>query len=353
MADETGKEKIKSKRWFVGPLSKIGATILTALVGFYVYDTLGREIIEIANIEVRQVPINIEIQKNQLSKELTIKLENYTVSKTKDSTNKPKTIFSEIDYKILLDKIHSKLKRIKGALELRQSDLDEINKIDPSKIDTFVKVRTLLRRYTKSRTLDLNRIDPSKQEDEFKKSKDSAVKVVKETIERGKVDVEDYTSLVENLVQQAYKQLAQNESNYQIEVVLFNSGGKQAVVRYKGHLRMQDDTIKVNLKKPTDDNQKTFQGELDGEAFLRDFVIINSKSFNGMTLVVDKFNNRQRDIKFSQREYAAGQQEAELYIYDINNKVTRKKKFNFRNVLYEEEKESFKSILDKEYKAFK
>jgi hypothetical protein len=64
MADETWKEKIKSKKWFVGPLSKISATILTALVGFYVYDTLGREIIEIANIEVRQVPINIEIQKN-------------------------------------------------------------------------------------------------------------------------------------------------------------------------------------------------------------------------------------------------------------------------------------------------
>ncbi|MEE1675830.1 hypothetical protein SNR37_001157 [Agarivorans aestuarii] len=340
-AQKSTKSKIPFKL-----LSSIVATIFTAVAGYYVYAILDKEIVEIANIEVKQLAFNIEIPKKL--REKMNELDDREIYIDGEREDRFRNV-SEQSFKDFLRKMDKKIEKNDERLSRYNSDFAEA-----SKIDDFVDQDniTVLKRLARKVRVDFD-------ESDLEGTKSRIISDISELIEPLNNTLTDIRGVVKELADLAYEQAVENESKYQIEVVLFNSGGKQAVVRYKGQLII-DDTV-VNLKRIYIHNKlserdlliaSAISGKQPSESFLEDFVIIESKSFNGMTLIVDEYNNRQRDIEFSEREYRAGQKKGSLFIYNINDKKTKNKLFDFRNALYEEDKESLKSFLTSEYSKY-
>ncbi len=137
------------------------------------------------------------------------------------------------------------------------------------------------------------------------------------------------------------------ENQFQVEIIIFNSGKTQSVVKHKGQLIFGNEII--NLKKKERRPNRYLKVEED--TLFDRFLVVQEKSFNGMTLVVDEYNNRQRMIDLGMREFVAGQRMAKLSFFDIRNKPIFSKDFLFRCEI-EESKENFRQYIESNYSPY-
>lgn len=359
MDDETLKSPKKISSFMFKIVTSFFATFLTAIIGFFVYDYFGGEDVGIANIEVQQLSFYIEIPK-KLSEEMeSLGGERYDRNSSNNNKNKKKILNQDSLIQFLSIQTKRK-KRFESSLAKYNSDYAK-----SSNINIFINESVKNTSPTESISLPLKtteleiiseKYDVFFNSDEFESNKKVLLQAINKRIESLNKDLDEINNVLKKVVKEAYDQVKENRTKYQIEIVLFNSGGMQAVVRYKGQLDIEG--TKINLIRKKDfsnlpDDIKLLVSALNDsktqESFLSEFVLIESKSFNGMTLIVDEFNNRKRDIQFSEREYISGQKMAKLSVYNINDKKYQEQEFNFRNALYEEEKEQLGEYLRKEY----
>jgi hypothetical protein len=327
------------------------AALFTAMIGFFVYDYFGRENVGIANIEVKQLSFNIQIPKKLGDEMDSLQSERFGGG---DSSNNKNKILNQDALVFFLNKQAKRKQRLETSLAKYNSDYLKISNLKNEAAEGNEKSTTPIEKNEIKIIGQRYRVDLV--EKEFDTNKFNILSAINDRIEPLNTDLDKIDNVLRKLVKETSEQVKENRSKYQIEVVLFNSGGMQAVVRYKGQLNIEGTVINLMRKKDFSnipEEIKLYASAVSGkspqEDFLSNFVIIESKSFNGMTLVVDEYNNRKRDIQFSEREYISGQKKAKLSVYDINDNKYQEKEFSFRNALYEEEKEQIGELLRKEY----
>lgn len=182
---------------------------------------------------------------------------------------------------------------------------------------------------------------------------------IQKVIDKNNVELNENNTLIEELVKIANRSIQKNKGDFQLEIVLFNSGNTQGVVRYKGQLILNKVILnlskKLALKKNIDKDMKylgdAFKGERE-EEFLQNFVIIEPKSFSGLTLIIEQFNNRQRDIETIQREYISGYRQVLLLLFDIENNKLKESAFQLINDIEMDESESLMKYLENNYTRY-
>jgi len=332
------KTKQEKSNIFIKLLTSALAAVFTAVTGYYIYDYLGRENVSIANIEVKQLSFSIEVNRKLKQRIEEYKNERSFVIGFGEIDNYK--FMSEQQIKRLLDDLNKDIIKNNDKLSKYNSDYAEVSGIE--------KLSSELQKQ-KEQKLKKEYLDESKTVKDSDLRKELLISI-NEKIKKYSKKKSEHNQLTKDVVTMIYKSIQENTDKFQIEVVLFNSGDKQAVVRYKGQLAI-DGTV-VNLKRKRNSTSTFVDNQNNQEEFLSNFVIIESKSFNGMTLIVDEYNNRKRDIEYAQREYKAGQKTAVLSIYNIKDQKFQKEKFFFRNALIEEEKESIRNYLMKDFKKY-
>lgn len=150
---------------------------------------------------------------------------------------------------------------------------------------------------------------------------------------------EKVDDVIKQLVQRAKKALDESKDKFQIEVIAFNEGNTQTVIRYKGVLELGSNQL--NFKKA--DNQKkedyytklsnAMSGKTNRGGASSNYLIIEPKSFIVLNIEIDNFNNKNRDIEVVKREYLSGQSSVSLTLFDIQNKPLKPFIFKLQNDL--------------------
>jgi len=150
-----------------------------------------------------------------------------------------------------------------------------------------------------------------------------------------------------------------SQRKYKIEVILFNSGKTQAVIKTSGKLNIvqgydvkNGDYVKgtesTNLKRLNSESSPE-ESALSG---MGEFMEINSNSFQGFTLVVDNYNNYSQTIDRSENDFAGGQSYAILELTDIDTNQIDASPFKFRSELSDVKEVDLKKLVNEEYSEY-
>lgn len=102
------------------------------------------------------------------------------------------------------------------------------------------------------------------------------------------------------------------ENDFYIELVVRNKGNQQGILKYKANVSI--DNRKINLRK----YQATLASKNQVGELLENYITIESKSFNGMLLDIDKYFNNPSDVSAVSKEFELRQKTASITIYAVD-----------------------------------
>jgi hypothetical protein len=140
--------------------------------------------------------------------------------------------------------------------------------------------------------------------------------------------------------------LNDNKTNFLVEIVVQNSGNKQGILKYKATLRLESTVI--NLKKYNDFSEELRKNEsVNSGELLSNYMTIEARAFNGLSLEVDDYFNKPGDIIAVKKEFNIGQRKALISIYTVDEDQPLATKYaDFKDDLSRNENESLTKMLD-------
>jgi len=333
--------KIKINKEIRQIMASIFLAVLTAIIGYFVVDYFSREKLSIQNISVKQKYIEFDID-SRLYQEINsiYRMGSYYTFSNDDISKSGGTISSESIKKIL-----EELSKISDNLNQTLNRVSNIYNIKPN--DTIKTLKNL--------NLTNFRLRSFSYLDDYSKMSKIELQNARDTIASYYLKT---NNVIKKFVGVVYRKILESQREFQIEVVLFNNGDKQAVSKYKGQLAIGNSII--NLKKlektseyrrEDEDIIKAIKNTQSKEQFLSNLVIIEARSFNGLTLIMDPYNNKQRDMAVARTEYRAGQKTAKLTLFDIKDKEFETTTFDFKIDLDQDQGETMLKYLQTNYKS--
>jgi hypothetical protein len=164
--------------------------------------------------------------------------------------------------------------------------------------------------------------------------------------------------VIKQIAQKAKKALEENKDKFQIEVIAFNEGNTQTVIRYKGLIELG--STQLNLKKSGNQRIEDYYTKLSnamaGKAsqgsLSSNYLIIEPKSFIVLNIEIDNFNNKNRDVEVIKREYLSGQSSVLLTLFDIKNNPIRPFSFKLQNDVEYDPNEELNKFVTTNLTAF-
>lgn len=280
--------------------------ILSSLAFYFISDFLNREIITVQSVFVRPKEVIIQIDKGFEDKirnlvESTLENDDYYYN---EEPSDRKTITNAEAIK-LLESWEKSLQLAKENYEEAVKNEKSSNEINSDEVPTDSKLTDF--------------------EDDFDYKK------------YAKERVDLYNEAISSLSAKIKNTLEDNNDDFQIEVVIFNEGNQQTVIRNKGKLILGDisvDLKNVSIIKTSEMNNTNTSGNNShsSSAYESNYVIIEPKSFIVLNLELDGFNNNNRDYARIQKEYKReSSTNTMLLLYDIKNKPIKSFEFKLQN----------------------
>jgi len=280
-------------------------TIITGVLTFFMYAYFNRDKVNIESVLVRpkELLTNIDLTlASKLSTQLNDRYIERTENSTYDLTNLDKNFLL-----LTLKRLYDKSSGYQQKLTEYKDKLIKLNEISEDSLtqDEFEK-------------LGINIYSSFEEDDVISTTGKKEIKIPKkdirtkyflkpiETTANLKLKVDD---VIKQLIQKTKKALEENIDKFQIEVIAFNEGNTQTVIRHKGTLELG--STQLNLKKS--DNQKiedyytklsnAMSGKSSAVGSSSNYIIIEPRSFIVLNIEIDNFNNKNRDIDVIKREY--------------------------------------------------
>ena len=349
-----GKDKPKEKASLQSFL-KVGGlvvvTLMSTFIGYALPKYLGSENIKVPNISIQEKELFINVPFEQLSQ-----LEDYQsysstfiVQETIDIENvKALMLYLKKLRNILIVQKEAEQNRIR-ANELE----DIINEKENEIYRIFQGSSSESKELVETLRSDVNKLQ-QEYDDLIEKS---YINIDKEDIPKG-INIHIINTEIKEIIQLIIEQSQDNIGNFQIEVVLFNSGEAQSVTQTRAQIEVED--IMINLKRKEsieftikDVQQKLLIEAISGNAgnkdFLEDFIIVEGESYNNVTLVLDEYNNEARVIDRAKRDYLNGTEMAKLHLFNIKNERFSSNLFYFRPSLNESKGESIVDFIKRNF----
>jgi hypothetical protein len=308
--------------------------VLTGITTFFLFAHFNREIIRVQSISVRPKEIVLTIDRT-----LQNKLSKLTSESSIERIQNAATDLTSINKDYIIESL-------KG-LQKKSSDFDDrikqLNKIKSqvNEMKTDSVSTEEIERLNSSEDIYYDYDEEISYSDRYyKKKKKARQLIVDETnkaIEKLTKIKTDIDLLIKTLALKSKKALDDNKDKFQIEIIVFNEGNQQTVVRNKGNLLLGQ--TQINLKRASflkiedyySKLSKAVSGKYHQDGSSSNYIIIEPKSFIVLNLEIDVFNNKNRDIEVIKREYLSGQSSVELTLYDIKNKPIEPYTFLLQN----------------------
>lgn len=313
-------------------LKSIIVAILIAVVsttfGVFISEYFDREKVSIAHIGIK--PKEVTISASTEFKRHATNVDEYGIyplSIRRDA----KEQYSVEHIKSMLENVSREKLALNDSLAVLKKDLNAINGMKNTNPDLalFYKIASkYLDSFDSENKLDMIsakiEVKIGQNEDRLKKISDAIKVIVNESLRSNR------------------------EQEFQINVIILNSGKTQALVRNSGYLKFGEDVVYL---KQSPISESVFLPDLN---FLSnsDFVVVKEKEFNSINLVVDKYNNRQRMLDLVKREYLNGSRNAQLVLKDSKNEEIYSEMFIFRNDLEEDRKITLREYLESHYREY-
>ncbi|HHP0452243.1 TPA: hypothetical protein ACRZZH_005172 [Vibrio harveyi] len=312
----------------------IGVVIamVSSVGGYFVNDFLTKEKVSIAHIGIKPKTVAIAAS-NEFKKKLN-GLNGYSNFRTVfDLDNQ--THYSADHLKGMLEKMSHELSTLNEKAMVYARELSEIKLMQEDGInpDKFYKIG-------------------SKYLDSFNENNLSDLSVILGKIEMEKASNDErlakLTETIKVIVNETY--LSNKQKEFQINVIVLNSGKTQALIRNSGYLKFGEDV--VYLKHNEISTDAAYFKSIRSMISNGDFIIVRENAFDSLDLVVDKYNNRQRMLDLVNREYLNGSRVATLVLTDAKGKEVSSEPFIFRNDLEEDRKIGLNEYLENNYSQY-
>jgi len=329
-------------------------TIITGVLTFFMYAYFNRDKVNIESVLVRpkELLTNIDLTlASKLSTQLNDRYIERTENSTYDLTNLDKNFLL-----LTLKRLYDKSSGYQQKLTEYKDKLIKLNEISEDSLtqDEFEK-------------LGINIYSSFEEDDVISTTGKKEIKIPKkdirtkyflkpiETTANLKLKVDD---VIKQLIQKTKKALEENIDKFQIEVIAFNEGNTQTVIRHKGTLELG--STQLNLKKS--DNQKiedyytklsnAMSGKSSAVGSSSNYIIIEPRSFIVLNIEIDNFNNKNRDIDVIKREYVSGQSLVKITLFDIKNNPLKPFKFKLQNDVENDPNEELNKFISENLFSF-
>ena len=313
------------------PLLPYIIAVLSGVTTFFIYSFLNRDIVRVQSVSVRPKEIVLNFDRKAADKlSNLISDEVFSLSSSEiDLTTINKDYLLEV-----IDKL--KRKSEKASDEIQKFNAAKSNIIDLKK-DSFSKIDL-----EKLDILDILDIGIDNNNNfvfnnffNHQLSEQELIGKIKEKVNnilKTKQEIDDVLKVIFQKIKIAVED---DKSQFEIEIIAFNEGNQQTVVRNKGSLTLG--ATQMNLKKSSSLKiTNKFSGFSStiyarGKNETSNYLIIEPKAFIVLNLEIDPFNNKSRDIEVIKREYLSGNSQVELTLFDIKNNPIKPFKFVFQN----------------------
>ena len=331
------------------PMKVLITTALTIFLTYSITTYLNRDIVKLQSVSVRPKEISLTVDR-----QLATKLSNLLNQSYFDRAQNAKLDLTTIDKDYIVESIKflasksgsisdkiTEQTKIKSQINdihndsLSKEELSNINKLNNSFYDDDEDITYVGNSVNRKRKI----------------LKQQIIENVNRSIEKLTQEKNDIDGVVKSLAQKSKKALDENKDKFQIEIIAFNEGNQQTVIRHKGSLLLGQ--TQINLKKASTQKiedyfsklSKAQAGKYHQDGSSSNYLIIEPKSFIVMNLEIDKFNNKNRDIEVIKREYLSGQSKVELTLFDIKNNPIKPYSFLLQNdIEFDPNDELFKYI---------
>ncbi|WP_122035354.1 hypothetical protein [Aliivibrio sp. EL58] len=307
--------------------------LISSVGGYYVNEFLTRERVSVAHIGIKPKTVAIAASNEfkQKVNRLTNTLYIHTVFDIESQTH-----YSADHIKGILENLSTELFNLNEGNAVYSTELDQIKSMQNGVInpDGFYKIG-------------------SKYLDSFNVDNRSDLGVIQGNIEMQRASNEEriikVTEAIMVIVNEALN--SNTEKEFQINVIVLNSGKTQALVRNSGYLKFDEDI--VYLKNNDVDTDVAYIKFLRPAMLSNgDFIIVRENAFDSLNLVVDKYNNRQRMLDLVKREYLNSSRIATLVLTDAQGNEISSEPFIFRNDLEEDRKIGLSEFLENNYRLY-
>lgn len=312
--------------------------VLSGITTYFFYAYFNRDIVTIQSALVRQKDLTLALERplsNKLGELLNGGYSGFRENSNEDLTSLDKVYILEV-LKVLTANSANKTDIIDELTKAKNLLMDDSTaKKDSLSVDAIDK---LIDDNRFRELFSLNRVIVNLVN---KKTKNISREMVKSEIIK-RIDVNsksrsEIDEMIKSIAQKTKRALELNNDKFQIEIIAFNDGNQQTVIRNKGSLvlgQTQLNLKKVTYQKNEDDMtklSKIIAGKYNQDGTANNYLIVQPKSFIVMNLEMDAFNNKDRDIRVIQREYLSGQSNVELTLYDIKNQPIKPFVFLLQN----------------------
>ncbi|MFH6988884.1 hypothetical protein ACHRVW_14170 [Flavobacterium collinsii] len=295
--------------------------VLTGVTTYFLYSYFNREIIRIQSISVRPKEIVLTIDRT-----LQNKLSKFTSESSIERIQNGATDLTSINKEYVIESLKS-LQKKSSDLDDRIKQLSQLkSQVNEIKTDSISNEE--IEKINSSEDIDFDDeilFPGSARYLKRKKAKQLVIDETNKTIDKVTKTKTDIDLIIKTLAIKSKKALDDNKDKFQIEIIVFNEGNQQTVVRNKGSLLLGQ--TQINLKRASflkiedyySKLSKAISGKYHQDGSSSNYIIIEPKSFIVLNLEIDIFNNKNRDIEVIKREYLSGQSSVELTLYDIKN----------------------------------
>lgn len=309
------------------PLLPYFIAVLSGITTYFLYSYFNRDIVTVQSAVIRPKEIVLKIDRqlaNRINKALSVR-NFFNFDDGIDRTIMDKNSVFDI-LKILKknsEDLSDELINKRNAINILNETIgDSISTDQMNKIKELIKYKE---DYVEENFL-LNNFGK-----EIKLNKNNLISAINNNIEKDKTNKQEIDDIIKLLSAKTKKNIEENKDKFQIEIIAYNEGNQQTVIRHKGILLLG--TTTVNLKKvskiETEKFSKSTTDKLQGNESSSNYLIVQPKSYALLNLEIeDDFNNNDRDIQVMKRAYLLGQSTVELKLFNIMNKEI--KPFYFR-----------------------
>ncbi|OCH01851.1 hypothetical protein [Aliivibrio fischeri] len=312
----------------------LGVAILSSVAGYFINDYFSREKISIAHIGIKPKSVTI-LATNEFKQHVTRLNESNYISFLLGSNSR--NDYNSEEIKTLLEQLSNEEFSLTENKLIYEEEYKNITKMKDDGLDlqSFYRIA--------SKYLDNFSTDNNQSDLDILLGKISSLKTKNED------RLTKVTSAIKIIVNESLR--STKERQFQIDIIILNSGKTQALIRNSGYLRFGEDIVYL---KENESRADSFTFRQLGSSLISngDFVIVKEKEFSSISLVVDKYNNRQRMLDLVKREYLNGNRDTELVLRDSNDNEIVSDVFIFRNDLEEDRKVTLNEYIENHYKKY-
>lgn len=306
-------------------------TIITGIITFFIYSYFNRDKVNIESALVKTKDLQILIDLTLASKlNDELNSNSYAVDRSESSIY-DLTIIDKDYLLLILKKLNDKSILLKKRINDLENDKNKLNELgNLITIDDIDKLN--LTNYNSV----IREFYDEPKKDTLKKA-DIIATYITVPVKRTKELKNNVDAVIKQLTQKTSIALEKSKERFEIEVIAFNEGNTQTVIRYKGLLELG--STQLNLKRADNPKREDYYTKISNAMLgkrgrtegISNYIIIEPRSFIVLNLEIDNFNNKERDISVIKREYISGQSSVSLTLFDIKNNPIKPFTYKLQN----------------------